>query len=250
MSLCAFCGWRRPSPPTVWLLGPQRREGSKHWEYAFRQSWCYQRQYDAAIRSLSRMHILATISSVIPKLMLNQHFKGSLRAALTGGGAQMSFGIPASKDKEKEKEGDKRTAMTVEQLDWHAVERWEVRFSSYYTFPGSQSPSHRLYCCIWWLQGQEALPRGLLTACCFCYSEAGWWVTRRKYSPWRTTKFEVLIRNGQQITSKGFQFLLYTPHEQLWDLLLQYLHMAEVLGWHDTHSSDDWPLTRRNVKWI
>jgi len=36
--------------------------------------------------------------------------------------------------------------------------------------------------------------------------------------------------NGQKITSKGFQFLLYTPHEQLWDLLLQYLHMAEVLG--------------------
>lgn len=30
-----------------------------------------------------------------------------------------------------------------------------------------------------------------------------------------------------QITSQGFQFLLYTPHEQLWDLLLQYLQMAE-----------------------
>ncbi|KAG9225093.1 hypothetical protein CCMSSC00406_0008743 [Pleurotus cornucopiae] len=30
-----------------------------------------------------------------------------------------------------------------------------------------------------------------------------------------------------QITSFGFQFLLYSPHEQLWNLLLQYLHMAE-----------------------
>jgi hypothetical protein len=39
------------------------------------------------------------------------------------------------------------------------------------------------------------------------------------------------ISNGQQITSKGFQFLLYTPHEQLWDLLLQYLHMTEVGNW-------------------
>jgi len=30
-----------------------------------------------------------------------------------------------------------------------------------------------------------------------------------------------------QITSAGFQFLLHPPHAQLWDLLLQYLHMAE-----------------------
>ncbi|TFY80654.1 hypothetical protein EWM64_g3359 [Hericium alpestre] len=30
-----------------------------------------------------------------------------------------------------------------------------------------------------------------------------------------------------QITSSGFQFLLHTPHAQLWELLLQYLHMAE-----------------------
>jgi hypothetical protein len=31
-----------------------------------------------------------------------------------------------------------------------------------------------------------------------------------------------------QITSAGFQFLLHSPHAQLWDLLLEYLHMAEV----------------------
>ena len=31
-----------------------------------------------------------------------------------------------------------------------------------------------------------------------------------------------------QITSAGFQFLLHPPHEQLWELLLQYLQMAEV----------------------
>ncbi|THH04433.1 hypothetical protein EW145_g5527 [Phellinidium pouzarii] len=30
-----------------------------------------------------------------------------------------------------------------------------------------------------------------------------------------------------QITSPGFQFLLHSPHAQLWELLLQYLHMAE-----------------------
>ncbi|KAF9009996.1 transcription factor Tfb2-domain-containing protein [Cyathus striatus] len=30
-----------------------------------------------------------------------------------------------------------------------------------------------------------------------------------------------------KITSEGFQFLLHTPHQQLWDLLLQYLKLAE-----------------------
>ncbi|EKM57798.1 uncharacterized protein PHACADRAFT_171015 [Phanerochaete carnosa HHB-10118-sp] len=30
-----------------------------------------------------------------------------------------------------------------------------------------------------------------------------------------------------QITSLGFQFLLHSPHAQLWELLLQYLHMVE-----------------------
>src|SRR5258707_12628974 len=37
------------------------------------------------------------------------------------------------------------------------------------------------------------------------------------------------LRRGQlQITSSGFQFLLHTPHSQLWELLLQYLQMVEV----------------------
>ncbi|THG95724.1 hypothetical protein EW026_g5977 [Hermanssonia centrifuga] len=36
------------------------------------------------------------------------------------------------------------------------------------------------------------------------------------------------IQNSSlQITSTGFQFLLHSPHAQLWELLLQYLHMAE-----------------------
>lgn len=33
---------------------------------------------------------------------------------------------------------------------------------------------------------------------------------------------------AMQITSTGFQFLLHSPHDQLWDLLLQYLHLAQV----------------------
>ena len=36
--------------------------------------------------------------------------------------------------------------------------------------------------------------------------------------------------SSSQITSSGFQFLLHTPHDQLWALLLQYLEMSEVCG--------------------
>ncbi|KAF8903702.1 transcription factor Tfb2-domain-containing protein [Gymnopilus junonius] len=36
-----------------------------------------------------------------------------------------------------------------------------------------------------------------------------------------------LHNSALQITSAGFQFLLHSPHDQLWDLLLQYLHLAE-----------------------
>jgi hypothetical protein len=45
-------------------------------------------------------------------------------------------------------------------------------------------------------------------------------------------------RGLMRITSLGFQFLLHSPHAQLWELLLQYLHMAEVtLKRHGSRSS-------------
>jgi len=49
--------------------------------------------------------------------------------------------------------------------------------------------------------------------------------------------------SSSQITSSGFQFLLHTPHDQLWALLLQYLEMSEVWYWavrsHDQISKPD-----------
>lgn len=52
------------------------------------------------------------------------------------------------------------------------------------------------------------------------------WVARQ-----RSPVHQKLMANSGatlQITSAGFQFLLHPPHEQLWELLLQYLQMAEV----------------------
>lgn len=54
-----------------------------------------------------------------------------------------------------------------------------------------------------------------------------------------------------QITSLGFQFLLHSPHAQLWELLLQYLRMAEVrVRLCQRFSLSKITLSRtRNAKW-
>lgn len=83
------------------------------------------RQYDASILCLAKLQILSNIHTIPAKLNLNSHFRSSFRMALTGAGNHMSFGVPSTKDKDKE--GDKKSIMTVEQLDGHAAERWEVR---------------------------------------------------------------------------------------------------------------------------
>lgn len=73
----------------------------------------------------------------------------------------------------------------------------------------------------------EAFTRGLISA-------AAQW-SHDKYAVRISGKFrqrskaESRFSGGSlQITSSGFQFLLHSPHAQLWELLLQYLHMAEV----------------------
>lgn len=49
-----------------------------------------------------------------------------------------------------------------------------------------------------------------------------------RYGKILLTIIYILSNSLLQITSAGFQFLLHSPHDQLWDLLLQYLHLAEV----------------------
>ncbi|KAJ7173953.1 transcription factor Tfb2-domain-containing protein [Mycena crocata] len=121
------------------------------------------------------------------KLALNPTFKTSFRQALTGGGTTGSFGVPAPKD-------DKHPPMSIDGLDGYALERWETILHymvSSGTGQNSMRPSKEV---LYLLQrsGLMASPHGSL-----------------------------------QITSAGFQFLLHSPHAQLWDLLLQYLRMAE-----------------------
>jgi len=121
------------------------------------------------------------------KLGLNPTFKSSLRQAITGGGVHRSFGVPAEKDD--------KAAVTLDMLDAYAVERWET-ILHYMVSSGTGQASAKPSQGVLFLLGRS----GLMAA----------------------------GRGGaMQITSLGFQFLLHSPHAQLWELLLQYLDLAE-----------------------
>lgn len=139
-------------------------------------------------------HALSTLSHlhILPqsavKLALNPTFKTSLRHAITGGGTSGSFGLPADKD-------DRHLPPSVETLDSYALERWETILHYMVSSGTGRNPTRPSQGVLFLLQrsGLMASSHGSLL----------------------------------QITSSGFQFLLHSPHAQLWELLLQYLHMAE-----------------------
>ncbi|KAF9475450.1 transcription factor Tfb2 [Pholiota conissans] len=142
------------------------------------------KQYEEAIATLGRLHILPSSSG---KLALNSTFKSAFRQAITGGGTSGSFGVPAPPD-------DKRQPVDLESLDSFALERWETILHYMVSSGSGQLPTKP--------------SQGVL----FLLQRSG-----------------LMANHGSvlQITSAGFQFLLHTPHDQLWDLLLQYLHLAE-----------------------
>ncbi|THU92975.1 transcription factor Tfb2 [Dendrothele bispora CBS 962.96] len=139
-------------------------------------------------RSLETLSQLHILSQYPMKLLLNSTFKSSLRHAITGGGTTGSFGVPATKD-------PKHSPPTVESLDGYALERWET-ILHYMVSSGT---------------GQ--LPTKPSTGVLYLLKESGLMSGSQNFEP--------------QITSEGFQFLLHSPHDQLWELLLQYLHMVE-----------------------
>jgi transcription initiation factor TFIIH subunit 4 len=122
------------------------------------------------------------------KLGLNSTFKTSLRQAITGGGTSGSFGVPAPKD-------DRHSSPDIKTLDGYALERWETILHYMVSSGTGQQPPKPSQDVLYLLQRSE-----LMTS---------------------------VRGSALQITSAGFQFLLHSPHAQLWDLLLEYLHMAE-----------------------
>ncbi|KAF7375291.1 RNA polymerase II transcription factor B subunit 2 [Mycena sanguinolenta] len=150
-------------------------------------AWVVREEKKTYDAALSPLFRLHILATSPIKLALNPTFKTSMRQALTGGGTTGSFGVPAPKD-------DKYPAMGIDELDGYALERWET-ILHYMVSSGSGQNSMRPSKAVLYLLQQSGL-----------------------------------MANSQgalQITSAGFQFLLHSPHAQLWDLLLQYLRLAE-----------------------
>ncbi|KAF8589900.1 transcription factor Tfb2 [Ramaria rubella] len=166
--------WLDSSVPTSTLDSWIMRDGRKY--------------YEAAIVSLSRLHIIMNPSS---KLTLTSTLKAAFRMALTGDGEHRSFGVPAEK-------GDGKKSATLDVLDAYAVERWETILHFMVSSGTGQAPAKPSQGVLYLLQRSGLMATML--------SQSG---------------------TSMKITSAGFQFLLHSPHEQLWTLLLQYLHMAE-----------------------
>lgn len=144
-------------------------------------------------------------------------------------GTSGSFGVPSQKDVGS-------SWPDVKTLDGYALERWEVHQTISWTWlefeytallqtilhymvssGTGQQPTKPSQDVLYLLQRSQ-----LMTSIR--------WVLLTDMRIWSLKKNDNLLRSGSalQITSAGFQFLLHSPHAQLWDLLLEYLHMAEV----------------------
>ncbi|KAJ3546069.1 hypothetical protein NMY22_g2196 [Coprinellus aureogranulatus] len=173
--------------------------------------------YDSALETLAGLHILPH-STV--KLALNPTFKTNFRHALTGGGSSGSFGVPAGEDYEGNQEGSsnsrkdgKRGSPTLAMLDSYALERWEA--CSAWTAADTSSPDLQTVLHYMVSSGtSDAKPAEPSPGVRFLLKTSGLMNEDRQGAPLR-------------ISSMGFQFLLHSPHEQLWHLLLQYLQLAE-----------------------
>ncbi|KAM5530864.1 hypothetical protein V8D89_015449 [Ganoderma adspersum] len=149
--------------------------------------------YQDALSTLQSLHILPQPPTrqgppQPVKHNLNPTFKASLRQAITGGGTSGSFGIIAEND-------EKHPHPDIEALDAYALERWETILYYMVSSGTGQFPAKPSQGVLYLLQ--------------------------------RSGLMSTVHGTTLQITSAGFQFLLHPPHEQLWELLLQYLQMAE-----------------------
>lgn len=93
--------------------------------------------------------------------------------------------------------------------------------------------SSRLFFTSWCHREQGRLRHGLLKESSTFCNAVVLWVTNSANFGYSSLScpcpdHKLLSGSLPQITSAGFQFLLHPPHAQLWDLLLQYLHMAEA----------------------
>lgn len=149
------------------------------------------KDFDSAVDKLGRLSIVQVKSSGTSNkqiMLLNAVFTEGMRRALTGGGTHRSFGVPC--------DTEDKNAVDVAFLDQYARTKWETIL---HYMVGSENSSTPREPVLYLLRRSNLMqPRGVSGS-----------------------------NGGLNITSRGFQFLLEDVNTQLWDLLLQYLDMAE-----------------------
>ncbi|KAI9704523.1 MAG: RNA polymerase II transcription factor B 52 kDa subunit [Bogoriella megaspora] len=157
----------------------------------------HRNEKDQATSILERLSIIkiTTIRLATGKIRrkyhLEEQFKNSLRAALTGGGSYESFGIPVDTSTGKK--------VTIEVLDAFAQQQWEAIL---YYMVGSAGSG---------IAGNTNISPGTRKLL-----EIGNFIVPRR-------------GGGAAITQAGFTFLLQEVNAQVWSLLIVYLENAESL---------------------
>ncbi|MBW0483105.1 hypothetical protein O181_022820 [Austropuccinia psidii MF-1] len=177
----------------IWLDDPLPKSQTEIW--ASKNQKESKKQLENSIIKLSRLNIIEEVidqqqSGRQDSLILNQSFKQNFRRALTGGGHHGSFGVPCNTPS--------NSVIPVNQLDNYGTEKWETILHYMVGSRLPTKPSHSILS----LLHQS----GLMVA------------------------MDPKNMQGLTISSKGFQFLLEDVNTQLWDILLQYLKIAEANG--------------------
>ncbi len=151
------------------------------------------RERDIAISALEQYHVVTVVANPgKPRAYkLTNTFATSLRLALTGGGTHRSFGVPCV-DPNEEK-------VTIQTLDEFARTQWEGVLSYMVGSTGVNLSNRRVQLS----EGVTALLRG------------GNFIAKRG--------------GHDEITQKGFAFLLEDVNTQVWAILMLYLAFAEQL---------------------
>ena len=148
---------------------------------------------------LSRLHIVTLVSQ---QYQLNETYRTSFRAALTGQGPTGSFGMPiVAKQKEQ---APSSKAITIDFLDSFAKSRWETILHYMVGTEMKQRPGDSVLTVLTY--------GGLMKL-----SESG------KLS----------------ITNNGFQFLLQDTNTQLWTFLLHYLNATQDTDITDSSNASE-----------
>ncbi|KDN50836.1 RNA polymerase II transcription factor B subunit 2 [Tilletiaria anomala UBC 951] len=159
-------------------------------------------------RTMKRLKSLCIIresgSNSNKLLQMNGVFQENMRCALIGGGDHRSFGVLSHTVDQH--------AVDIAFLDNHAKAKWEAILHFLVGSEGFEAPREPV---LYLLKQSGLMQKGNASA----PSVAG------------PSTFSGTNRaTSLKITARGFQFLLEDVNTQLWDLLLQYLALAEPRG--------------------